>query len=327
MAAEGLPTQLACRVLGVSESGFYAWRVRPPSPRAIRHAWLTDVIAGVHADSRQTYGARRVHAELAMGLGITVGHCAVQMLMHRAGLQGLSGRPRFRRVPHVATASDLVGRQFHRDEPDRLWVTDITEHPTREGKLYCAVVFDVFSRRVVGWSIDSDQETSLVTSALGMALGSRDPNEETVIHSDQGTQSVHLVDIHPAGDRLGAVGLDGVGRRLLRQCHDGVVLEPGPGRALESEALAHENRACHSPFRVPRDLPQPPAPAFSAWHDDTRRIRTSSGFTDSELIPAIRLHGSQGRAEAPRSPGQIKRGQGVGPVSLVRCRLSPNPAT
>ncbi len=188
MAAEDLPVELACRILGVSVAGYYTWRNRPPSPRAIRHAWLTDVIAGVHQDSRQTYGARRVHAELTMGLGIVVSHGAVEMLMQRAGIQGLSGRPRFRRVPHVATASDLVERQFRRDDPDRLWVTDITEHPTREGKLYCAVVLDVFSRRVVGWSIDSNQETSLVTSALGMAIANREPADDTIIHSDQGTQ-------------------------------------------------------------------------------------------------------------------------------------------
>ena len=123
-----------------------------------------------------------------MGLGIVVSHGAVEMLMQRAGIQGLSGRPRFRRVPHVATAGDLVDRQFRRDDPDRLWVTDITEHPTREGKLYCAVVLDVFSRRVVGWSIDSNQETSLVTSALGMAIANREPSDDTIIHSDQGTQ-------------------------------------------------------------------------------------------------------------------------------------------
>ncbi len=188
MAAEDLPVELACRILGVSVAGYYTWRNRPPSPRAIRHAWLTDVIAGVHQDSRQTYGARRVHAELTMGLGIVVSHGAVEMLMQRANIQGLSGRPRFRRVPHVATASDLVERRFRRDDPDRLWVTDITEHPTREGKLYCAVVLDVFSRRVVGWSIDSNQETSLVTSALGMAIANREPADDTIIHSDQGTQ-------------------------------------------------------------------------------------------------------------------------------------------
>ena len=212
MAAEALPVQLACRVLSVSESGYYAWRDRPPSARAIRHAWLTDVIAGVHRDSRETYGARWVHAELTMGLGVTGGHCAVELLMRRAGIAGLSGRPKFRRVPHVATATDLVNRQFHRDNPDRLWVTDITEHPTREGKIYCCVVLDVFSRRVVGWSIDSNQETALVTNALGMALANRQPNDDTVIHSDQGTQggfkwpSQHLDD---GGDCCAA----GIGRR------------------------------------------------------------------------------------------------------------------
>ena len=128
MAAEGCSVLLACRVLAVSESGFYAQRHRPPSARAIRHAVLTDLIGRVHLDSRGTYGARRVHAELTLGHGLSIGHCAVELLMHRAGLAGVSGRPRFRRIPNVATASDLVERRFWRDEPDRLWVTDIERH-------------------------------------------------------------------------------------------------------------------------------------------------------------------------------------------------------
>jgi len=187
MAAEDLPVNVACRVLGVSEAGFYARRTRAPSARAIRHAWLTDLITEVHADSRGTYGARRVHAELTLGRGLVVGHQAVEMLMRRAGIQGISGRPKFRRVSGVATASDLVCRQFARSEPDRLWVTDITEHPTREGKLYACVVLDAYSRRVVGWSIDSTPTAALVTNALGMAIDSRKP-AGAVIHSDQGTQ-------------------------------------------------------------------------------------------------------------------------------------------
>jgi putative transposase len=154
MAAEGSSIELACRVLKVSASGYYAQRGRPPSARAVRHAYLTEVIRGVHLDSRGTYGARRVHAELILGHGLVIGRCVVELLMSRAGIAGLSGRPRYRRVPHLATAGDLVDRQFRREQPDRLWVTDITEHPTREGKVYCAVVLDVFSRRVVGWSID-----------------------------------------------------------------------------------------------------------------------------------------------------------------------------
>jgi transposase InsO family protein len=188
MAVEGLPVQLACRVLEVSESGFYAQRSRPPSARSIRHAWLTDMIRQAHAASRGTYGARRVHAELTLGQAVSVGHQAVEMLMQRAGIQGISGRPRFRRVPGVATASDRVERQFHRDGPDELWVTDITEHPTREGKVYCAVVLDAWSRRVVGWSIDARPSTALVTNALGMAIDQRRPSSDTIIHSDQGTQ-------------------------------------------------------------------------------------------------------------------------------------------
>jgi putative transposase len=188
MAAQGLSVQLACRVLAVSESGYYARRSRAPSARSIRHAWLTDVIRQVHAASRGTYGIRRVHADLTLGHGIAVGHQAVERLMRRGGIQGISGRPRFRRIAGVATASDRVERQFHRDEPNQLWVTDITEHPTREGKVYCAVVLDTWSRRVVGWSIDSTPSTALVTNALGMAIDQRRPNNETIIHSDQGTQ-------------------------------------------------------------------------------------------------------------------------------------------
>ena len=188
MAEHGLPVQLACRVLDVSESGYYARRSRPPSPRSIRHAWLTDKIRQVHAASRATYGARRVRADLTLGHGITVGHQAVELLMRRAGIQGISGRPRFRRVPSVATASDRVERQFHRDRPDELWVTDITEHRTREGKVYCAVVLDAWSRRVIGWSIDASPTHALVTNALGMAIDQRRPTSATIIHSDQGTQ-------------------------------------------------------------------------------------------------------------------------------------------
>jgi putative transposase len=189
IAAEGLPVEVACRVLGVSVSGYYEWLNRSPSARSLRHVWLTELIVRAHAESRGIYGVRRIHAELTLGLGVAVGRQAVELLMRRAGLQGLSGRPRFRRVANVATAEDHVQRQFGREGRDQLWVTDITEHPTREGKVYCAVVLDTFSRRVVGWSIDSHQTAALVTNALGMAIEQRRPADgATVIHSDQGTQ-------------------------------------------------------------------------------------------------------------------------------------------
>ena len=138
-----------------------------------------------------------------MGHGVTVGHNAVAMLMRRAGLAGLPGnRRRKPRIVGAPSAADLVDRDFARKEPDQLWVTDITGHRTREGKVYCAVVLDVFSRRVVGWSIDSSATAALVTSALGMAVDQRQPAEgSTVIHSDQGTQAIHFsVDAQRWGD-------------------------------------------------------------------------------------------------------------------------------
>lgn len=188
MATEGLPIQVCCRIMNVSESGFYAWRNRPPSARTLRHAWLTDEIRQVHAASNGVYGGMRVHAELTLGRGITVGHGAVAMLMHRAGIKGLPGNKRRRPVHQTPTAADLVDRRFTRGAPNELWVTDITEHPTREGKVYCCVVLDVYSRRVVGWSIDASQAATLVTNALGMAIHNRTPPAGTLIHSDHGVQ-------------------------------------------------------------------------------------------------------------------------------------------
>lgn len=190
MAAEGLPVEVSTRVCGVSVSGYYEWRTRAPSARSIRHAWLTDQIIDVHAASRGTDGSRRVHAELTLGRGVQVGYHAVTMLMARAGLQGLPGNRRRRKPTGGPTALDLVDRNFARTEPDQLWVTDITEHPTREGKVYCCVVLDTYSRRVVGWSIDSAQTSTLVTNALGMAISNRRPvpGSGLIIHSDQGVQ-------------------------------------------------------------------------------------------------------------------------------------------
>jgi len=185
--SEGLPIEVVCRVAGVSVLGFYMWRRRKPSARAVRHAMVADVIRQVHDESRQTYGARRVHAELVMGRKLQVARCTVELVMRRIGLAGLPGRPRYRKIANAATAGDLVNRDFARSEPNRLWLTDITEHPTREGKVYCAVVLDAFSRRVVGWSIDSSQTANLVVNALGMAIENRQA-EGVVIHSDHGTQ-------------------------------------------------------------------------------------------------------------------------------------------
>lgn len=191
MAAENLPVQVACRVLGVAESGYYEHRKRTPSERSVRHAMLTDLITQIHVESHQIYGGRRIHAELTLGRGVVVGHHQVELLMRRAGLRGLSGRRKWKRIRADDIASDRVERQFARTGPDQLWVTDITEHPTREGKVYCCAVLDTYSRRVVGWSLDSSPTAALVTNALGMAIDTRlgkHAEPGTIIHSDHGVQ-------------------------------------------------------------------------------------------------------------------------------------------
>ncbi len=165
MAGEGLSVQLAARVLQVSASGYYEWKTRAPSARSIRYALLTDAIREVHTVSRGTYGFRRVHAELTLGRGLVVAHGTVELLMARAELQGVTGRPRWVRARPDVVAMDPVDRRFARAAPNQLWVTDITEHRTVEGKVYCAVVLDAHSRRVVGWSIDSSPTAALVTNA------------------------------------------------------------------------------------------------------------------------------------------------------------------
>ncbi len=188
LKAEGVRTGRVCHALGVSRPGYYAWASRAPAPRAIRQAWLTDLIGTIHQASRGTYGAPRVHAGLVYGHGITVGHNTVSLLMRRAGLAGLPTPPRGKRSGKLATVTDLVRRSFRRTGPNQLWVTGITGHPAREGKVYCCVVLDAWSRRVAGWAIDSTQRADLATNALGMAIDPRGPAAGGIIHGDHGTQ-------------------------------------------------------------------------------------------------------------------------------------------
>lgn len=181
--------QTMCRLLGVSPSGFYAWSSRPRSKRAQADEVLLVAIRSIHQRSRGTYGAPRVHAELAAE-GTHVSRKRVARLMREAQLEGASRRRRFSttvRERDRRPAPDLVERHFSAERPDQLWVADITYIPTWSGFLYLAVVLDVWSRRVVGWSMAAHLRTELVLDALNMALGQRRPS--TVIHhSDQGTQ-------------------------------------------------------------------------------------------------------------------------------------------
>jgi putative transposase len=175
------------RVLGVARAGYYAWASRPPSDRDHADALLGEQICQIHARSRGTYGAPRVHAELRLGLDIRVGRKRVARLMREHGLQGVHRRRRHgttRRDPQASPASDLVERDFKPTGPNRLWVADITQQRTGEGWLYLAVVLDAFSRRIVGWSMADHLRTELVLDALDMAISQRQPAPGLVCHSD-----------------------------------------------------------------------------------------------------------------------------------------------
>lgn len=184
------PIAMMCRVLGVSESGFHAWRQRRPSARAQRDAALLIAVRASHERSSGTYGAPRIHEDLREA-GYHVGRKRIARLLRREGLCGVSrrrgpARPR-RMTPEAPLSPDLVHRQFTATGPNQLWVADITYVPTAAGFLYLAIVLDVFSRRVIGWAMRDTLHTTVVLDALDMAATQRRP-QDVIHHSDQGSQ-------------------------------------------------------------------------------------------------------------------------------------------
>ena len=188
------PIAVMARVLGVSESGFHAWRRRPTSAHARADAALLKRVRTVHASSRDIYGAPRVHAELR-ARGEKHGRKRIARLMRQAGLVGASRRrtgvTTTRRDRDARPAPDLVDRDFTAKAANELWVADITFVPTATGFLYLAVVLDAWSRKIVGWSMANHLRAELVVDALEMAVGQRRPGE-VIHHSDQGSQYTSL---------------------------------------------------------------------------------------------------------------------------------------
>jgi putative transposase len=195
------PIKTMARVFKVSASGYYAWRGRPASERATADLDLMRRIRTIHAASRGTYGAPRVHAEFKAE-GVAIGKKRVARLMQAAGLAG-AGRRRSvattRRDPDHRPANDLVRRNFFAGKPNELWVADITLVPTLAGFLFLAVVMDAWSRRIVGWAFSADLKTRVVLDALDMALAVRKP-ESVIHHSDQGSQYTSLAFGHRCKD-------------------------------------------------------------------------------------------------------------------------------
>jgi putative transposase len=185
-----IAVSVACRTLGVSLSGYYAWAMRGPSQRALDDAVLTERIRMIHAASEGNYGSPNIHAELR-DEGTRVGRKRVARLMRQAGIRGVSRRRAFvvttQRDPRQRPAPDLVNRRFVAGAPNELWVADMTYVPTWAGFIFLAIVLDVWSRRVVGWAIGEQMTTDLVLAALNMAIAQRRPTN-VIHHSDQGSQ-------------------------------------------------------------------------------------------------------------------------------------------
>ncbi len=198
------PVQFMCRMLKVSRSGYYGWKMRPSSVRNRADTALTERIQEIHERSRRTYGSPRVHAELR-ALGTRCSRKRVERLMRKAGLQGcMRGRRKgTTRRGKRAPAEDLVKRNFAATDTDKVWVADITYVATQEGFLYLAFIMDVHSRRVVGWAMESHLRTELVVDALQMAVWRRKPAPGLVHHSDQGVQYTAL----SFSERLREVGI------------------------------------------------------------------------------------------------------------------------
>jgi putative transposase len=237
------PISMACRLLGVSRSGYYEWAANVPSARAREDAGLVERIVEIHGANRGVYGSPRIHAELAMAHGVRVGRKRVERLMREAKISGMVRRKRGRTtisVPGVRVADDLVERQFRPSAPNVLWVADVTYLKTWEGWLYLAAVQDAYSRAIVGWSMADHMRAELVVDALEMAVHRRRPEPGLIHHSDQGSQggfmwsSQHL----ERGELRWASrsGVDRIGRcerrcvRLAGQESRGVRIASGSGR-------------------------------------------------------------------------------------------------
>jgi len=240
------PVRLLCATLEVSAAGYYAWRDRPTSPRQQRRDTLLGEIAAIHEQAKARYGSPRVHAELlARGHGCCVN--TVAQLMRQAGIKAKTAR----KFCHTTdsnhsrpVADNVLDRQFDPAAPNEVWVADITYIPTREGWLYLAVVEDLYSRMVVGWSMDATMTSRLVVDALEMAVQRRLPGTELVAHSDRGSQyaSEHYQQL------LGKHGIE-CSMSDVGQCWDNAPMESFFA-SLKKELTHHEDYATRAEARA-----------------------------------------------------------------------------
>lgn len=219
LAVDGIPIVVTCRVLGFTPQAFHKWKRNPISDRDWANAHLVNAAHDVHRDD-PTFGYRFICDELEAEYGIVASENRVQRLCSAHGIASVLARKRRGGLkPGPAVHDDLVRREFSSDAPNRMWFTDITEHPTAEGKLYLCAVKDAFSGRIVGYSIDIRMKASLAVAALRNAIMLRSPID-TIVHSDRGSQfrSKKFVRIIRNNGLIGSMGRVGA-------CQDNAAME------------------------------------------------------------------------------------------------------
>ncbi len=211
-----------CGALRVSRSGYYSWQRRQPSQRALENKALVSAIAGVHEETMQTYGSPRMHVELVeSGYNVSLGR--VERLMNKNDLAAKQGKKNKQRQQHrngIAPVANILDRQFMAKLPNEKWVSDITFIETRQGWLYLAIILDLYSRAIVGWSMSSKIDGQLVRDALSMAVSHRAPEKGLLLHSDQGSQYTAASYRRDLADHGMTCSMSRKG-----ECHDNAVAE------------------------------------------------------------------------------------------------------
>lgn len=305
-----------CRLLGVSPSGYYAWSRRCRSKRAEADELLLVTIREIYRRSRGTYGAPRIQAEL-VARGQRVSCKRVARLMREAGLAGVSRRRRFNttvRHPERRPAPDLVARNFTAQQANQLWVADITYIPTAAGFLYLSVVLDVWSRRIVGWSMATHLRTELVLAALDMALEQRRP-QRVIHHSDQGSQYTSV----DFGSRCTSAGVR-PSMGSVGDCFDNALCESFFA-TLECELLDRHK------FKTPSEARLAVFEFIEGWYNPWRRHSALGYLSPSAFERQAPEPNPQRLAEnAPSSPRPPSPRPAVCRV-LEGCHPRPTPGT
>jgi len=243
------PVRMMGRVLGLSASGYYAWRLRPESRRAAANRALTEDIRLIHAESGGTYGSPRVHAVLR-GHGRRVGRSRIERLMRRAGLRGLAALPRRTRTTDsrhgYPISPNRLARNFQAAAPGQVWLADLTYIPTGEGWLYLAGILDMHTRKLVGWSMRDTLHTQIALEALSMAIERQKPAPGLIHHSDRGIQ-------YAAETYRAALAQSGITPSMSRKgdCWDNAPMESF-FHTLKTERVHHRVYATRAQAR--RDL-------------------------------------------------------------------------